>query len=469
MATNPNKQGSGYINIRNYLQANPNVNLGKKIGATFNKDLESLDKSFGTAKDEFNQNLQAGAIDTEENKQKRQDILAAPENVDQSKLQEFSRYLNPSFQAPSTAKLETQANTSQNMAQDIVDPQNRTNLLGRYFGQQPNKSYSAGQKTLDTVFLNQPDSSKALGESRRGALQQLGQQRQSLLGAQDQIKVAKGATDQFGKDTQNQLATNIGDYVDEKRGSLTKRLENMKAGYDQTKLALGEGLRTGQFSKDLAGKLGLSEGQSLYGFNNVDQVYNPNNLSLSNVASDAEKSRVNALYKLRGDTGPLDTTQAQVTDPGSFNREFLRNYITQQQTAAQRAADQQNINLNQVMGATSMQPNAPGKVTIKGAPAVSYYQYEDQLKPFFTLPNSNTTVGQARDYAQRLGQTLQKIQGDWQNELSSSNPTEDKRRDVQNFINMWQQQLGKLNSAITQNQENVANTQFGANTKVKYV
>lgn len=333
MATNPNKQGTGYINIKNYLQANPNINLGQKIGSSYGKELESLDKSFKGAQSQFAKDLSKANIDSPEARAARENILANPEQAtqDQGKLQEFSRYLNPTFQAPGTSGLETQAGISQQMAQDIINPAYRTNLLQRYYGQSPHSSYSTGQKTLDTVFLNKPQSSQALGDVRRGALQQLSQQRGALLGSQDQIQAAKKQTEQFGRDTQSQLNQRIGDYVDEKRGALTNRLSDWQKAQADQRTALGTALSTGQFSSDLANRLGITAGQRLYGLT-PEQALNQANLSLSNIATPEERARVGALYKLRNETNPLENTQTITQDQATgLNQDFVKNYLQGQE------------------------------------------------------------------------------------------------------------------------------------------
>jgi hypothetical protein len=470
MAINPNKQGSGYINIRNYLQANPNANLGKKIADQYGNELGSLDKSFQGAKDQFSTDLNKANVNTEENRAARESSLANPEAVvaDPNKLTEFNKFLSPSFTAPNATNLETALGNTKSMTGDLVNPAYKTNLLQRYYGQTPQTAYSTGQKTLDSVFLNTPQSTNSLGESRRSALQQLGRQKSDLAGTQEQVRSAKGQTEQFGADTQSKLNTSIGDYVDETRGSLTNRLKNYQDKQTTMQTKLDTSLRTGQFDSQLAQQLGLIKGQNLYGLK-VNQFYNPANLTLSNITNDSERARLGALSKLRGEVSPLDTTQNVIgeSDIYGFDKNKINQYLTSKQEDINKQAGDQQVNLGTILGPESYQPSAAGKVTVKGPAKTSYYQYEDQMKPFFTVPNSLMTANQANSYMNNLSTTLNNIRNQWNQELQTSNPTEGKRSDVENFLKMWQGNLGKIGSDLANRKSQLEQTLYG-NTRVNY-
>lgn len=334
MIQNPNKQGSGFINLKSYLQANPNAALGSKIGGAFNKDLDKSKASFGAAQGQLQGDLQKANIATPENQAQRDSILSKPEDVinDPAKTKQFNSFLNPTFNAPSADNLAQQAGQTYQMSQDFTNPAYKSNLLQRYVGQ--NNPYSMGQKTLDNVFLNTPGSNQALNQAKRGALQTMSQQRQAVGGAIGQIRQAKGDVEQFGKDTSTKLNERIGDYVDEKRGSIYKTLNDDKLKQDEFRTAVETGLKSGNISADLASRLGLSQGQSTYNLGSqLGSFVNNPNLTLSNVATPEERARVNALYQLRGETSPLDMSQAYVNpnDITGVNKEYIQGYLGKQE------------------------------------------------------------------------------------------------------------------------------------------
>jgi hypothetical protein len=351
---NPNKQvGSGYTNINRIVNANQNNRLGSTIGSNIQQAGQQATQNINQAGQDFQTNSNANRLDTGQNQQLVQNVLADPTKAAQNSQQvnQFGTLMSGNYQGPTglanAGQLQAQAQDVNQMGQAIGSSAGRQGLLQRFVG---NPQYNSGQQSMDNLLLGQTGG-KDLAAARQSTtgVQNLAQNQigGATAAAQEYANRAK----QFGQGVQQQF----GNTVNQAEQGLTQQAQTAQQARDAKVSALQAQMGQGNINQTVANQLGITQGENTYNLTPQNFVSeNAQQANAQNIASAQDYARMQALQQLGGGNAPsaAQQTLGQFTDPskaGTFQAANAYNVDApgfQQNMAAAQQSNQDFINAN---------------------------------------------------------------------------------------------------------------------------
>lgn len=332
------RQGTGFTNLSRVIGANQNNRLGTAVGGGISQAVGGVKQQVGQAQTDFqnqaNQNRMGGA----DQQARSADVINRAnqgQNLSDQDYADVQRYTAGQYQGPTGLanqdQLLAQAQSGQALGQMGSTAAGRQNLLQRYAG---GKQYTGGERALDSILLGQT-AQPQLNQARRDSAG-LGQYAQNQAGqASELAKQYGGEAQQFGKDTVNALTTS----AQQEQQDLTNRASTEQQRYADEYGRLKNDLYNGTLTDEEMQRLGVTEGQQLYGGSLLDNNlndYNPNlqQATVQNVASSQDYARAQALAKLGGTHYDPTTDQylQSLNDPtqaGTFQQRHALELISQ--------------------------------------------------------------------------------------------------------------------------------------------
>lgn len=349
----PLDTGSGYQNLDSYLNSNQSQQFGQQVHDKVGGDVKAAQQNMQDAGNAFTTRVKE-ANNTPTSDQLNSSI-ANPTGAD---AKQFQTWENQSYQGPNSLAEDSgnynkywsgagKANTS---AQLLGSEPGRFTLLDSYFGK---PSYNNGQKSLDNLLVQQ----SGLGQDTRN----LQNQATSLktTGANQEKQLAGVAANRAGEVDQSRKATRAAIGLDD-QGSVIQGANAGALGqsYQQaldTQSSVNQGRKSQQdsltqslgqnaFTQDQLNQLGLSQGQDLYGIDNLGKyvTLNPAELSRNQAFTPEQKARIQALQQLAGVQDDFASGSSDgVNDPYVFNKAGFQSDLAAGKASQQAAAERQ--------------------------------------------------------------------------------------------------------------------------------
>lgn len=367
--------GSGYQNLDKYLNTNQSQQFGQKVLGKVEGTVDTAKQNQAQAADQFKN--QVNTANYTPDQEKLNQTLASPE---QGNPKDFQKWMNQSYEGPKSLAEDqnswnkywsgtNQANTNAKM---LGTEPGRFSLLDSYFGR---PQYNFGEKSLDNLLVQQ----SGLGKQTRNL-----QNQATLLKSQgeEQAKNLQGVAAQRSaqvdqsrnqvNDAFNQAETGIKDEI-------AKAVEQANLTRSSDQGAIRDAIANGYLSDDQLSRMGLSRGQKAYNLNLSDYLnIDPSALTGEQVASDTQRSRINALAQLAGiDQTDLGEKQAMSDAYGFDSGRFLSDV-----GGRENAYNTQNTAL------TTQAQNLQSELD----KAIAYQEklgHSDPNKPFMFKPNAD--------------------------------------------------------------------------------
>lgn len=344
-----------FADVRSFLEANrPQAQqLAQRIGGEIQKESETVQKDIGSAGQQFQQEVEKGAVRTEPARGLISQAVKTPEQIaaDKAKVAELSKIRTAQYQGPQSLKgteqyagLESRVGEAERKAGLTETEAGRSELLG--LTGRP----STGGLRLDQLLLSQtPEARAALQAAAAGTTGLRGTLGQTAQAGEEAAKQAAAETEQtralfgeeFGKaktSFQKQLEDRLAQVTSQAKARAEAAKGSLTGGMDAQALAdLGitqEDLgRIQQAQKDL---------QADYGFQRDISEYlsqEAPNFNVSQIASEADLAKQKALEELAGQQfGILGSKVGGAsTDLSNFATEAARQGTTQTLSAFDRA------------------------------------------------------------------------------------------------------------------------------------
>lgn len=345
--------GSHFANLDKYVAANKGSGFGNQVVGKVQGDVDQAGQSMQGAANSFSGKVNAAPI---YGQQQVDAALADPSKADKSQFQAglSQEYKGPKSLADSQDdynKFYGNTNKAQTAANELSTEGGRFALLDNYFGR---NNYGFGQKSLDNALFQGTEGIGAKSNAVQGqanGLQAQGKQMQDQLQSQasqkaGEIEKARNYEHQaLGIDNNNKIVDGQGAYgglQNELATGLTAR--NAERATKQAGLAdaFSHGTDAGyDLSDDQLKELGLTAGQSTYGFDPRNYI-NSSALNMDQYASDAQRAKLNALNGLVGEgyqQNILGDKQAATSDYGFDKDRYLADIGGYEQTQASDLAN----------------------------------------------------------------------------------------------------------------------------------
>ena len=310
-AKQPDKrQGTGFTNLQNLMNANQNNRLGDAVGSGVQNQFNQAQNSLNSSQNQFNNDIGNAKSTYQNNQQQTQSVLgdvasgtnAAPTDAQTATFNNVlgGQYTGPT-QLANQDTIQAQTANAQQLGQLGSSEGGKVELLKRFAG---GPQYTAGQSKLDSVLLGQQGNDVLTG-LRRNASNLGSQANQDIVGAQQQGQELQGQTKQLATDTlaglQGQYTGLMGDTQTGTQGTIQQQEANIN---DQRAAALAQAqgqLKTGAVDPAFLKQLGLTPGMSTFGldFSNLATA-DPTQGNLINSATQQQASQLLALSKLGG-------------------------------------------------------------------------------------------------------------------------------------------------------------------------
>ena len=214
---NQQKNGTGFTNLSQYLNANQNANAGNTISQGVNQDINNINQNIAQAQNQFQQSAQASPLGNEfgnnfQNTEKQMNSAVSDPyayingaqndpngftSANANAVQNFgNQYLNASYTGPQSLSNIGQLQSQANQVQGLASPTNQFGLLQRYLG--GNTQYTTGQQNLDNALLGDSAAVKQAQAQTRGIANVVDQ---ANAGAQQQAQTYAGQAQQLQADT----------------------------------------------------------------------------------------------------------------------------------------------------------------------------------------------------------------------------------------------------------------------------
>jgi hypothetical protein len=380
------RQGTGFVNLQQFLNANQNNQLGNTIGSGVNNYANNVQTGLGTANQQFQQDVASNSYNTPQNNQYVSNTLGNIQNYGQSNPASGGNnnvgannqaLINPSSQAPlinqndinqfatyraggyngpnqleNTQQLTGQAQQAQNLGQATLTEPGRQELLQQFVGNQnPYAQYNQGEQNLDTLLLGQQQ--PQLQQANR-ATQGLVSNVNNQIGlSQQQAQNAAAQNQQFAQTLNNQLANTTGNVESGITNQLTQDQQAQQNLYSNLQQQLNSG------NLDPNGPLANLIGSNYYNVNAVNDLTQAATPTLANVGTQANQAQLNALSQLSGNSAASNFLPTLATP---FN---LSNNVTFNQPQFQTQANAAQQNLQTAL-------NAPLSTVDSNIPAQGY-------------------------------------------------------------------------------------------------
>lgn len=351
-----NQQGSGFVNLDNYLNANKGSNFGSKFTGNVQSSVDTAKGAINQGADQFSQASNQGATKWSDVQPKAQGMVSgAGDNTSQADADQFKAWSNASYQGPESFNSTAWGTRAQGAAQKagqeakaLGTEGGRFALLEQYFGR---PTYNTGQKTLDNALVqNTPGvAAKAqnLGNQAGALTSQYGQTAQSSNNLAASNRAATQDTAKNSKDLVSQARSDFGT-------DLQGRYDTYKADTGKWNDARRADIGDDTLDDDTRKLYGLNSGDSLYNVDLSKYLTDSPTASVGQFASDADYARYLALEKLAGEepSGLLATDRAKAGSGASMGKvgvdtSRLKSDIASAQSGYASQNDSLNSQINQ--------------------------------------------------------------------------------------------------------------------------
>ncbi len=344
-----NRQGSGFVNLDQYMAANKGNNFGNQVTG-------KVADTVGTAKGQLTQGAQDFTKASNQGTTRWNDVgdefkgivdkAGADTTADQTaraKQLEGTAYTGPqSFYGTQAANQAVGGiDKARQQSQALQSEGGRFALLDQYFGR---PTYSTGQKTLDNALVaNQP----GVAAKSQGLVNQANQlsenAKQTGQGLENLVTSNRQASADTAKNANDYATKSLTDFGTD----LDKRYSDFNTGNDKYNQAMRDAVTNlgGGASSDATGDpyalLGLTQNQNLYGLKDfspyVQDAVKPTE---SQFATPQEAARYAALGQIASDNFqlPIDATQAGKGSDGRITADTggVQGAINQRHQAADK-------------------------------------------------------------------------------------------------------------------------------------
>lgn len=333
------KQGSGFVNLQKVMQANQNNGLGQAVTGGLQKQVQQGQQNLNQSQQQFQQASQAGNVAFNTDDQARiQKVLNDPSSATADDYAAFDKYRTQNYTGPTglqnSDQLRSQAAQLQALAQLSGSQGGRETLLQRFVG---GPGYNSGEKNLDAALLGSSANTGLRDQAKQaGVLQRLVGQSQAQATAQGTNLT--NAADTQKQNLINQLSGAETGAETDYNNRLAGQQQSESADYSRLLGAIrsgGQGLTADDYQK-----LGLTQGQSLYGLDPTQYVSGLNQTTSAAFASPQDVAKFNALAKLSGNTNTFLSQAGTGASPYTVNTASLQDSLNQRQN------DYNNIQTN---------------------------------------------------------------------------------------------------------------------------
>lgn len=280
------KQGSGFINLQKFMNANKNNKLGSAIAGGIQNNANRVAGAVPAAQNEFNAGLNAENERINQGVQSGNQLLTNidtnPNAVGDADIDKYRDFYSRGYQGPQglkdSNKLINQASNAETEANFTGSRDGRQELLRSYAGQ-GRSNYTRGKRSLDELLLTGQDGEQ-LKDARRNALQQIGTVKPSIDVAKMRSQVEAKNNEKMQLDNKNLLTSKVKTVDDARAAELEAVRKDQEARYANY------------------AALSRNAPQDWYGVNSagfIDRT-DPN---LVNVTSKEQAAQYNALQRLR--------------------------------------------------------------------------------------------------------------------------------------------------------------------------
>lgn len=385
----PQPQGTGFVNLSQYLQANQGNQLGNTVASGLQGDINKVNQGLGTSQGQFNQAV--GDINNQTNQytgdvantlgqfntnygnlnNQAQGYYTNPSDNSQYNPQNYANYasqvptadyankqlVDPNaygtfanirsdqYSGPQQLNnynsLASQAQNAQNNAQNTQTAAGRQALLANYVN---NPQYNAYQQGLDSIYLAQAQ--PQLSQAAQGARGLYNKVSGAETTAENQAQQAAQNISNLQGNTRNQL----GGLQSGILNTLNNTAQADQTAQQQALSALQANLGTGKLTPEQLAATGLKSGTVVYN-PNMSSLYgayvNPSSTpNQQNVANVADLAGLQALQQLSGNGQPaFDLKQSggyNPNNPYTFNTDAFNTAQQSGERAYQQALNTTN-------------------------------------------------------------------------------------------------------------------------------
>lgn len=339
------QQGSGFVNLSQFLNANQGNKLGSTLSGDISNAAQNNKQGLGTANQAFSNDLQSNTLNTSNNQQQATNIINEASNLnpnqglsagDTSAFERLSAggYNGPTGLANAT-QLQNQAKQVQQYGQAVGNQYGRLGLLSNLIGK-GNNNYTQGDATLDNMLLGNSSGLQQAQRQTRGLVNNVNN---AVNTAGQQAQNVAQQNKQFGQNVLGQANTAYQNY-----GSNL----NQRAQQEQADQALAYQTDVNALNnRQIIG--GITPGTATYGVNPLQYLsqIDPSQITAQTIANDSDVARLNALSNLaqtpNNIANQISANQYDPTKGVSFNTGAFNQAVANQQANYQQALANTNV------------------------------------------------------------------------------------------------------------------------------
>lgn len=391
-----NKQkGTGFTNIGKIVQANQGNKLGSTVAGGVQNVAQQARQGVQQAGQQFQQQAQAGRLDSAENQARVQNVLTDPLKASDEDVSAFEQFRSGQYGGPTSLqnaeRLQSQVTQAQQLGQAANTAGGRQSLLQRFAG---GPQYSAGQQRLDNLLLG-ATGGRQIAQAARSAQGLGGQLQREEDAAAAQAGELSNRAKAFGENVYGQLLDRSQGYdtaLGAKAESANKLADTV---FGQIKAAVGRGQISAADAKSLGIDNDLTYGLDASQFLNRNDDYKANS---SNVMNQTDVDRFKALNRLAGGGGAnqqlagLLTKYSNVDPANQFN---LENAMSFNRSALQQAANSKQADIlaqQQVAGDATARGEADLRYTLENINDYSRQHGIDKINEAYQRMVSNKSI-----------------------------------------------------------------------------
>lgn len=328
-----NKQGTGFVNAQDYVNANQNNQLGQTVGQGIQDVSNNASNNLVSAQTQFNQDANAANPASAQNQQNASNILNnAVNNPSQLTSQDytnFQNYLSGQYKGPTglsnTDQLSGQFNDVSQLGNATQTQGGQLGLLQRFAG---NNQYNQGEQNLDQLILGQTGQPQ-LAQARQNAYNTANNYQNAQNAAQQEAQLYQNQAQQFGNQAYQNLLNKISPISATVAQEAQDYNTNLGNAIQDAKQRFSNTSGTVNLTPSDIQALGLTPGEHLWGvpLQNLLQ-FNNTQANQYTAATPEQAAQLNALARLGGN---------KITDPSILGY-LNQNNVAQAGTAAKTPA-----------------------------------------------------------------------------------------------------------------------------------
>lgn len=373
------QQGSGFVNLSQFLSANQGNKLGQTLGNQISGAAQQTKQGLGTANEAFQKDLQQNKLNTSQNQQQASNIINQASNLGENQglnaadTSAFQRLTGGGYNGPKSLsnanQLQSQAEQAQQYGQAVGNQYGRLGLLKSLVGQ---GNYTQGQASLDNMLLGKAPELQQAQRQTRGLV---GDVNNAVNIAGQQAQNVAQQNKQFGNNVLGQAGQAYTGYG----AGLNQRAQQARA--DQA-IAYQTDINKLNNHQVIGN---IIPGTATY---NVDPTqyltqYDPTQINAQTIANSSDIARLNALSQLAQQQNNVASQVASnqynpITSVG-FDQNSFNNAIANNKNIFNNAVNSFNVTRAPVLrgyapSPISIQPGLAGAGQISLPDALAKYQ-----------------------------------------------------------------------------------------------